>query len=102
MFELSDKEAPDWLEAHPTAALFFWDGDNAVSQRQRARLELVAASVDMVIGVLDVRGDVLVAQAVGVTTVPALVVFRDGEVMERIMGPAPEGILLDALREPPQ
>ncbi|HET6405384.1 MAG TPA: thioredoxin family protein [Candidatus Thermoplasmatota archaeon] len=95
---LRDAEVADWLDARPRGALFFWDAEDAVSQRQRARLEVVAAAAQMPVGVLDVRTDALVASAVGVKSVPALVVFRGGEVAERILGAAPESILKEALR----
>lgn len=96
---LRDADVADWLEARPCAALLFWDAADGVSQRQRARVELVAASVGMGIGALDVATERLVAQALGVKSVPALVVFVAGEVVDRVMGAAPEAILQEALRE---
>ncbi|HVM45337.1 MAG TPA: thioredoxin family protein [Candidatus Thermoplasmatota archaeon] len=94
---LRDEEVADWLEARPRAALLFWDESDETSRRQRARVEVVAAAVDVSLGALDIRTDALVAQALGVTSVPALVVFRGGEVVERLMGAAPEPVLKDAL-----
>lgn len=95
---LADKEAADWIETRPRAALLFWDPSDAVSQKLRARLEVIAAAAAIEVGALDVRSDALVAQALGVQSVPAVVVFRGGEVVERVMGAAPEGILSEALR----
>lgn len=95
---LRDKDAADWLEARPRAALLFWDADDDACRRLRARLELVAAAADIALGVLDVRSDALVAQALGVKSVPTVVVFRGGEVAERLMGVLPEDILREALR----
>lgn len=95
--ELRDPEVADWLEAQAQAALLFWDEADDVCLRQRARVELTAAAAGVALGVVDVRRDALVAQALGVKSVPTLVVFRDGEVVDRIMGAAPEAILAQAL-----
>lgn len=94
---LLDAEVADWLETRPHAALLFWDESDDASRRQRARLELVAAAAGVPVGALDVRKNALVAQALGIRSVPAVVVFRGGEVVERVMGAAPEAILREAL-----
>lgn len=95
---LRDADIADWLEAHERAALLFWDERDATSQRMRARLELVAAASDIPVGVIDVRHDALVAQALGVEGIPTTVVFRGGEVVERLLGAPPEDVLREALR----
>lgn len=95
---LRDPDVADWLEARPRAALLFWDAEDDACKRLRARLELVAAAADVAVGVLDVRTDALVAQALGVKSVPTVVVFRGGDVAERLMGGVPEGVLSEALR----
>lgn len=94
---LRDPEIADWVEAHPRAALLFWDESDDACRRLRARLELVAASADMPVGAVDVRTSPLVAQALGVQKVPAVVVFRGGEVVERVLGVPPESVLREAL-----
>ena len=94
---LRDTEVADWLEGRDPAALYFWDETDAPCQRHRPRMEVVAASANVPVGVLDVRTDALVAQALGVKSVPALVVFRAGDVIERVLGAAPENILREAL-----
>ena len=94
---LRDSDAADWLQSRPRAALLFWDETDDVSRRLRVRLEVVAAAADIDVGVLDVRTDALVAEALGVKTVPAVVVFRAGEVVERVLGAPPEGVLREAL-----
>lgn len=95
---LRDNEVADWLDAHGRSALLFWDPDDAPSKKLRARVEIVAAAAAIEIGALDIRTDALVAQALGVKSVPALIVFRDGEVVERLMGAPPESVLNEALR----
>lgn len=95
---LRDPEVADWVEARERCGLLFWDADDAVCQRYRARLEVVAASTGLPLAAIDVRADALVAQALGVTSVPTLVVFRGGDVAERLMGAPPDDILRDALR----
>lgn len=95
---LRDREVADWLEARPRAALLFWDADDAACQRLRARLEIAVAATGASVGCLDVRHEPLVARALGVASVPTLVVFRDGEVADRVMGSPPEAVLRDALR----
>lgn len=97
LWPLRDAEVADWLEGRDQAALYFWDEADAACQRHRGRVELVAAAAGVPVGVLDVRTDALVARALGVSSVPALVVFRGGEVVERVLGSAPETILREAL-----
>jgi len=94
---LRDPEIADWLEAHPRAALLFWDESDDACRRLRARLELVAAAADVPVAAVDVRTSALVAHALGVKTVPIVVVFRGGDVVERVLGIAPEMILREAL-----
>lgn len=97
---LRDGDVADWLEGRDPAALYFWDETDAPCQRHRPRMEVVAASASVPVGVLDVRTDALVAQALGVKSVPSLVVFRAGDVVERVLGAAPESILREALTLP--
>lgn len=95
---LRDAEAAEWVESRPRCALLFWDGEDGTCQRYRARVELAAASSGLPVGVLDVRSNALVAEALGVKSVPALVVFRGGDVAERLLGAPPDAILREALR----
>lgn len=95
---LRDDEIADWLERHERAALLFWDETDPAGPRFRARLELVAAASEIPLGIIDVRHDPLVAQALGVKSVPTTIVFRAGEVVERLMGAPPEAVLREALR----
>lgn len=95
---LRDAEIADWIEARARCAVLFWDADDPVSQRYRARVEVVSASTAIPLGIVDVKADALVAQALGVKSVPTVVVFRDGDVAERLMGSPPDGILREALR----
>ena len=94
---LRDADVADWLESRPHAALLFWDETDARCQRYRPRVELAAAAAGMPVGVIDIRGDALVAQAIGVKSVPMLVVFREGEVVERLIGSPPDDVLREAL-----
>lgn len=94
---LADAQTADWLEARARAALLFWDPDDAASQRQRARVEVVAAAAGVEVGTIDVRAHRLVAQALGVKSVPTLVVFRAGDEVDRVMGGAPEPVVREAL-----
>lgn len=94
---LRDADVADWVEARARCVLLFWDGDDPKCQRFRARLEVALAAADLPMGVLDVRSDALVAQALGVKSVPTTVVFRAGEVAERLIGAPPDDILRDAL-----
>ena len=95
---LRDAEVADWVEPRPRCALLFWDADDPKCLRFRARLEVLLAAADLPLGVLDVRSDALVAQALGVKSVPTTVVFRGGEVAERLIGAPPDEVLREALR----
>lgn len=101
---LTDAEAPDFLEATRFALLAFLDLDDAASQRMAARLAVLAARHERPDGafaaaIVDVRGSRLVADALGVTSVPTLVLFVDGALVERLVGVAPEAVLDAMLRE---
>lgn len=109
---LRDHEAPDFLEAHAVALLAFLDLQDPLSQRMRQRVEMVAAKWTGTAagpahglpaagdrrghfgaGVVDVSRDRLVAEAMGVTSVPTVVLFADGALVDRLMGAAPESVL---------
>lgn len=107
--ELSDAEAPDFLDRHRVAILAFLDGKDPVSQKMRARLSLVVAKLApatsedgsrpvLGAGVVDVSHHRLVADALGVKSVPMLVVFVEGEVVDRLIGGPPEVVIEDVLR----
>lgn len=49
-------------------------------------------------GVVDVTLHRLVAEAVGVTAVPTVLLFADGHVADRLLGGVPESILDEAVR----
>lgn len=98
MVPLRDAEAADWIEQRDRCAVLFWDPDDPVSRKQRTRVELAAAAAGLPVGVVDIRKDALVAQALGVESVPLLVVFQGGELVERLIGSPPEAVVLQALR----
>lgn len=98
--ELTDKEAPDFIEAHHVAVLAFADLTTETSIRLRGRLNLLAARhatpgapKRLGVGVVDVSEHAHVAEALGVKSAPALVVFVEGTVEDRLMGVPPEAVL---------
>lgn len=97
---LRDAEVPDFLESHRVAVLAFLD-DQGASGRLRERLVLVAARLarpDVAVGLVDVRADRLVAQAVGVRSVPTTLVFVAGEAVDRLMGAPPAEVVEETIR----
>lgn len=97
--DLTDAEAPDVLEAPGVVLVAFLDGEDAACARLRVRLDALAARYPRVpFHALDVRHSPLVAAALGVQSVPFVVVFRDGEVVDRLIGAPPDAILEDVLR----
>ena len=46
-----------------------------------------------VIGKLNVDDNPVVAQRYGVTSIPTMMMFKDGKLVDRIVGPAPKGAL---------
>ena len=97
--DLRDADVPEVLEKSPIALLAFLDGDDAACNRLRARLDALAARHPRAaFGALDVRHARLVAEALGVRSVPLVCVFRDGEVVDRLIGAPPDVILEDVLR----
>lgn len=97
--DLRDEDAPDFLERHAVCALAFLDGADELCQRYRARLEALAARhAELAVGALDVRRSPLVANALGVKSVPLLVVFRDGEAVDRLIGAPPDVVIEDVVR----
>lgn len=98
---LSDAEAPDFLDAHEVALLAFLDLGDDASLRMRQRLALVVAKLarpGFGAGVVDVTRHRLVAEAVGVKSVPMTLVFVRGEVVDRLIGSPPEPVLEDVVR----
>lgn len=97
--DLSDAEVPDFLERHAVVLLAFLDGGDEVSQRLRARLDALAPRhPKTAFGAVDVRASRLVAEALGVRSVPFTCVFRGGEVVDRLIGAPPDVVLEDVLR----
>ncbi|HWH09348.1 MAG TPA: thioredoxin family protein [Candidatus Thermoplasmatota archaeon] len=97
--DLRDADVPDFLEASPVALLAFLDGDDPACRRLRARLDALALRhPGVAFGALDVRSARLVAEALGVRSVPFACVFRGGEVVDRLIGSPPDAVLEDALR----
>lgn len=110
---LTDEEAPGFLETHKVALLAFLDMEDAVSLRMRERVGLVAmkwraagpahgtpAAIagrghSFGAGVVDVTRHRLVASALGVRSVPAVILFEGGVVVDRLLGAAPESVLDD-------
>ena len=97
--DLRDEDVPDLLERSPVALLAFLDGGDPACIRLRARLDALAARhPKAAFGALDVRHARLVAEALGVRSVPLVCVFREGEVVDRLMGAPPDAVLEDVLR----
>lgn len=106
---LDDREAPDFLEAHRVALLAFLDLQDPRCEPMRERVRAIGgkwtaagpahgrpaadARTEFGAGVVDVSRHRLVAEALGVNTVPTVVLFADGSVVDRLMGNAPVGVL---------
>lgn len=100
VIELTDADAPDFLEGHRVALLAFLDLRSEASIRLRGRLNLLAARHLRVhdlralgVGVIAIEGEPLVAEALGVRQTPEIVLFVLGEVADRVSGVPPESIL---------
>lgn len=111
--DLADDEVPDFLDAHRVALLAFLDPADPACARMDARIRLLAAKWEAAgpevdptarrlkkfgAGVVDVARNRLVAEAVGVTGVPTVLLFAEGQVADRLLGSPPEAILDEALR----
>lgn len=100
VIELTDDAAPDFIEAHHVSLVAFAELDTAPSILLRGRLSIVVARraeptkpTDLGIGVVDIAKHTRVAEALGIKSTPAVVVFVDGEVHDRLMGVVPESVL---------
>lgn len=100
LVSLDDASVPAFLDANRVAVLLFVDGGDPASLTLRERAERVALKfVDRAaFGELDVRRHPFVADAIGMRSVPAVVVFRRGRSVDEILGVAPESILEQAVR----
>lgn len=97
--DLRDDEVPDFLERHRVALLAFLDPADEACRDLRARLDALAARhAGAGFGAVDVRHARLVAEALGVRSVPFTCVFRGGEVVDRLIGGPPDVVLEDVLR----
>ena len=111
---LTDDEAPDFLERHRVALLAFLDLEDPACARMHQRLSLVAAKWETTgpalagpavhgrparfgAGVVEVTRHRLVAEALAVKSVPMVLVFADGQVVDRLMGAPPESVLDDVV-----
>jgi thioredoxin 1 len=111
---LGDDEAPDFLERHAVALLAFLDLGDPACAKMHQRLSLVAAKWQTAgpaaaspaagslarfgAGVVDVARHRLVAEALGVKAVPTVLLFADGQVVDRLMGTPPESVLDDVVK----
>ena len=112
---LTDDEAPDFIEAHRVALLAFLDLQDPACARMHQRLSLVAAKWETAgpasagpavhgrparfgAGVVEVTRHRLVAEALGVKSVPMVLLFADGQVVDRLMGTPPESVLDDVVK----
>ena len=112
---LTDEDAPDFLERHRVALLAFLDPDDPACAKMRVRLSVVAAKwetagpaaagpaaagrpAEFGAGVVEVTRHRLVAEALGVKSVPTVVLFVNGEVVDRLMGAPPESVLDEAVK----
>lgn len=98
---LTDHEVPDFLEKHRVALLAFLGGD-AASAKMRGRLSVAMAKWwrpgDQVgAAVVDLERHRLVAEALGVKGAPTVILFHDGEAVDRLMGAVPDAVLDEAL-----
>ena len=111
---LGDDETPDFLERHRVALLAFLDLEDPACAKMHQRLSLVAAKWEAAgpaaagptaerlaafgAGVVEVTRHRLVAEALGIKSVPTVLLFDGGEVVDRLMGTPPESILDDAVK----
>lgn len=100
--QLRDADVPDFLERHAVALLAFL-GSDAASERLRPRLQVVASKWwgpgdQLGVGVVDPDRHPLVAEALHLEGVPSVIVFVDGEVVDRLLGSVPESVLDEVVR----
>jgi hypothetical protein len=94
--DLADAEAADFLEAAPVRVLAVLAPDDELSLRVRHRLALACARTGVRAGVVPPGSRV--ASAFGVTSAPMVLVFAQGEVVDRLIGAPPEAILEETVR----
>ena len=95
---LTDADAPDFIERHGLAVLAFVAGDDPACAKLLPRLALVAAKTGVPMGTEDVDAHRLVAEALGVKSVPMLLLFERGVVVDRLIGAPPEVVIEDVVR----
>lgn len=59
--------------------------------------ELASENADAIVGKLDVDANQEIAQKYGITNIPTLLVFKGGEVVERVQGVQPKAKLQELL-----
>lgn len=94
--ELSDRDAPDFLDGNEIAVLAFLDGE-APSQKLRSRVDVLAAKLGIAVGTLDISRNRLVADAMGVRAAPVTIVFLAGQSVDHLMGVPPQDVLEDTV-----
>ena len=96
---LADADVPAFLEGARVCLLAFLDKDDAAF---RARLDVLAASLarpGFRAGAVDLDRHRLVADAMGVQRAPCVVVFVDGEAVDRLLGAPPDAVLRDVVEQ---
>jgi hypothetical protein len=96
--DLNDRSAPDFLDSAPIVLLAFLDQEDELSLRVRHRLATVGARTHVPVGIVDTSRPSHVADAFGVKTAPMLLLFLNGEIVDRIIGVPPEDIIEETVR----
>lgn len=99
--DVSDKDMNDFLDKYPIAVVDFWASWCGPCKMMGPVIDQLAQEMtgDMVFGKLNVDENNTMSAAFNISSIPTLVVFKDGKEVHRISGAMPKDALKGELQK---
>lgn len=97
--KVTDEDFDEFVEKHDLALIDLWADWCAPCKRLEPILEELAEEADVAIGKLNVDENRDIPSRYGVTAIPTMLVFKDGEAADRLQGLMPKEKIKQALEK---